>query len=64
MMLAIPSKDTIVTLRKLHPFPSALVLPPIFDYQLEHTFILDRTLFAQSLTISPHFFSDVFLDGI
>ncbi len=28
--------------------------PPIFYYQLEHIFVLDRTLFTQTLTIAPH----------
>jgi hypothetical protein len=32
-----------------------LVPPPIFYYQ--HTFVLDRTLFAQALATTPHFFS-------
>jgi len=56
MTLAIPSKDTIVALYQLHPSPSDLIPPPIFYYQREHTFVLDRTLFAQTLTISPHLF--------
>ncbi len=30
------------------------VLPFIFDYQLKHTFVLDRILFAQALTTTPH----------
>jgi hypothetical protein len=31
------------------PCPSA-----IFDYQLKHTFVLDRTLLIQALAIIPH----------
>ncbi len=44
----------------MHPLPFDLVLPPIFYYQLEHIFFLDRTLFAQALTIAPH----LFLNGL
>jgi hypothetical protein len=36
------------------PPPLDLVLLPNFDYQLEHIFVLDRILFAQSLTTTPH----------
>jgi hypothetical protein len=54
MTLAIPSKDTIVAMYQLYPHPSNLVFPPIFDYQLEHIFVMNRTLFAQVLTITPH----------
>jgi hypothetical protein len=60
MTLAVPSKDTVVALCQLHPSPSDLVFPPIFDYQFEHTFVLDRTLFAQALTTTPH----LFLNGL
>jgi hypothetical protein len=52
MMLAIPSYDTIVTLLS----PLDLVLPPIFYYQLEHIFVLDRIMFARTLATSPHLF--------
>jgi len=38
------------------PLPLNLVLPPIFDYQLKHNFVLVRTLFAQALAIVPHWF--------
>jgi len=38
----------------LHTLPSNLVPPPIFDYQLKHTFVLDRTLLTQALVITPH----------
>jgi hypothetical protein len=44
------------TLHQLHPFPSNLVPPPIFDYQLEHTFVLDKTLFTQALATTSHLF--------
>jgi hypothetical protein len=54
------SKDIIVALCQLHPFPSDLVLPPIFNYKFEHIFVLDRILFAQALAIAPHLFSSVF----
>jgi hypothetical protein len=54
MTLSILSEDTVVALRQLHPPPLDLVLPPIFDYQLEHIFVLDRTVFAQALTTTPH----------
>jgi hypothetical protein len=53
MTPTILSKDIVVTLCKLHPPPSNLVFPPIFYYQHEHTFVLDRTLFAQALTVLP-----------
>jgi len=46
MTLTIPSKDTIVALRELHPLLSNLIPKPIFDYQLEHIFVLDKTLFT------------------
>jgi hypothetical protein len=54
MTLAIPSKDTIVALHQLHPLPINLVPSPIFYYQHEHTFVLDRIVFAQALTIALH----------
>ncbi len=57
MMLAIPLKDTIVALHQLYPPLLNLVLPPIFYYQLQHIFVLDRILFAQTLTLAPHLFS-------
>jgi hypothetical protein len=31
-----------------------LVPPPIFNYQPKHTFVLNRTLFAQALATTPH----------
>jgi len=49
MTLVIFSEDTIVALHLLHPLSLDLVFPPIFDYQLEHILILDRTLFTQAL---------------
>jgi hypothetical protein len=54
MTPVIPSKNTVVALHRLHPPPLDLVLPLIFDYQPKHTFVLNRTLFAQLLTIVPH----------
>jgi len=60
MTPVIPSKDIIVALRKLHPLLLNLVLPPIFDYKHEHTYVLDKTLFAQALTITPHLSSNGF----
>jgi len=56
MTLAIPSKDTVVALCQLHSSSSDLVFPPIFDYQSKHTFVLDRTLFAQAFITTPHLF--------
>jgi hypothetical protein len=53
-----PSKDTIVALCKLHPLPLNIVLPSIFNYKHEHTYVLDRTLFAQALAIVPHLSSN------
>jgi hypothetical protein len=38
----------------LHPSPLDLVPPLIFYYHLEHNFVLDRILFAQTLAIVPH----------
>ncbi len=58
-MPTIISKDTIVILHQLHP-PSNLVPPPIFNYQPKHTFILDKIIFAQALTIIPLFFFNEF----
>jgi hypothetical protein len=52
-----PLEDTVVAFHQLHPLPLDLVPPPIFDYQLEHIFVLDKILFAQTLTIAPHLFS-------
>jgi len=46
MTSIIPSEDTIITLRQLHPLPLKIVPPPIFYYQPKHIFVLDRTLFA------------------
>lgn len=54
MTLIISSEDIVVTFCQLHPLPSDFVPPPIFYYQLEHIFVLDRTLFTQTLTIAPH----------
>jgi hypothetical protein len=48
MMPTIPSENTIATLCQLHPLPSNHVP------QHEHTFVMDRTLFAHALTIAPH----------
>ncbi len=56
MTVAIPLKDTIATLHQLHPLPSYLVPLPIFYYQPEHTFVLNRILFAQALAITPRLF--------
>ncbi len=61
MMPIIPSKDTIATLHQLHPLLLDFVFPHIFDYKLEHTFVLDRILFAQALTTTPHLFLGGFL---
>jgi hypothetical protein len=55
--LAILLKDTVVALRQLHPPPSNLVLPPIFDY---NTFVLYKTLFTQVLGITPYLSSGGF----
>ncbi len=48
MMPTIPSEDIVVALCQLHPLPSNYVP------QLEHTFVLNKTLFAHVLTITPH----------
>ncbi len=55
------SKDTVVALHQLHPPLFDLVPSPIFYYKLEHTFVLDRILFAQALATAPHFFQMGFL---
>jgi hypothetical protein len=52
------SKDIIVAMRQLDPLPSNFVPPPIFNYRLKHIFVLDRTLFAQTLTNTPNLSSD------
>jgi len=56
MTLTIPLEDTIVALHQLHSPLLDLVLLLIFNYQLEHIFILDRTLFTQALANVPHLF--------
>jgi hypothetical protein len=58
MTLTILLENTIATLRQLHPLSSNLILPPIFDYQFEHTFVLDRPMFTQTLTTIPCLFSN------
>ncbi len=42
------------------PLPLDRVPPLIFYYHPEHTFVLDRTLFAWAITITPR----LFLDGL
>ncbi len=37
-----------------NPLPLDLVLPPSLGYQLEHTFVLDKTMFAQAIATTPH----------
>jgi hypothetical protein len=54
MMPIIPSDNTFATLCQLHPLSSIHVLPLLFYYELEHTFVLNRTLFTWSLVITPH----------
>jgi hypothetical protein len=54
MTSTIPSKDIVAVLRQLHSFPSKHVPALTFDFQPEHTFVLDKTLFVQALTIAPH----------
>jgi len=58
MTPTIPSEDIIIAMRQLHPPPSNFVPPPIFNYWPKHIFVLDRTLFAQTLTSTPHLSSD------
>jgi hypothetical protein len=57
MMQTIPLEDIVVTLHQLHPLFSNLVLPH-FNYKLKHIFVLDRILFTQTLTITPHLSSN------
>jgi hypothetical protein len=45
-------------LHQFHLTPSNHVPPLIFEYQLKHTFFLDRILFAQTLIVVPHLFSN------
>jgi hypothetical protein len=54
MMPTIPLEDTIATSHQLHPPPLNLIFPSIFYYQPKHIFVLDKTMFTQSLTIIPH----------
>jgi hypothetical protein len=54
MMSIIPSDNTFATLCQLHPLPSVPVLPLLFYYELEHTFVLNRILFTWSLVTTPH----------
>jgi hypothetical protein len=58
MTPTIPSKNTIAIVHQLHPLPLGLIPAPIFYYQFEHIFILDRTLFAQALATIPHLSSN------
>ncbi len=44
-------------LHQLQTPPSDLVLPS-FYHQPKHIFVLNRILFAQALTITPHLFSN------
>jgi hypothetical protein len=55
MTSAIPLENIVVNLHQLHPPPSNLIFPPIFYYQPQHTFVMDKTMFAQALAIAPHF---------
>jgi len=57
MTLTIFLEDTITTLHKLCPLSLNLILIPIFDYQLEHIFVLDRIFFTQTLATTPCLFS-------
>jgi hypothetical protein len=59
-MLTIPLEDIIVALRQLHPPPLNLVPPLIFNYQLEHIFILDRILLTIHHLFSGGFFGMVY----
>jgi hypothetical protein len=54
MTLTIPSKDIVVALHQLHPLSSNLVFLRIFYYQFEHIFVLDKTMFTQTLATIPH----------
>jgi hypothetical protein len=49
-------KGTVATLHQLHSLPLDHVPPLIFYYQFEHTFVLDRILFAWALAVTPHWF--------
>jgi hypothetical protein len=48
-------ENIVAILHQLHPFPSKHVIPLIFNYQQEHTFTLNKTLFVQALTIAHVF---------
>ncbi len=54
MMPTIFLKDTIATLHQLHLTPSNLFLAPIFNYEHEHAFVLNKTMFTQALTTTAH----------
>jgi hypothetical protein len=56
MSPTILSKDIVITLHQLHPLPSKHVPSLVFNYQQEHTVILNKILFAQALTIVAHLF--------
>ncbi len=60
MTPTILSKDIIVALCQLHPLLLVHVFSVMFDYKLEHTFILNRTLFMQALAIVPYLFFKLF----
>jgi hypothetical protein len=53
--------DIIVAMCQLHPLFLGLLLRPIFDYQLEHIFVMDRILFAQALATTSHLSSNELL---
>jgi hypothetical protein len=44
-------EDIVATLRQLHPLLLDLVSPPIFGYQIEHIFVLDKTMFVGALSL-------------
>jgi hypothetical protein len=54
MMPTTTSKNIIVALSQLHPLPSNLNSLSIFDFQLEHVFVLDKIMFTQALANAPH----------
>ncbi len=49
-------KDIVLVMSQLHPLLLVHVFSFMFDYQLEYTFVLNRTLFVQVLAIAPYLF--------
>jgi len=54
VMPTIHLENIVATLRQLNPLLLDHILLFIFYYKLEHTFVLDKILFAHVLATAPH----------